>query len=73
MEDKNEKKTKSLPESYFKVDRRYRDSKYFLVDQLRYASEPVQEYRSIKQSILQSGEFNLAQRNFQFAEVFLDF
>ncbi len=37
------------------------------MDQLRYA-ESIQDFRSIKQAIFRSAEFNVGQRAFQFAK-----
>jgi hypothetical protein len=53
---------------HMKVDRRYRESNYFLADQLRY-SEDVQDFRSVKQSIARSPFFNLQHQVFQFAKI----
>jgi hypothetical protein len=70
MSDQNSqsKNSPQLPDHYLKTDRRYRESQYFLMDQLRYA-EAVQEFRSVKQAILRSVEFNVGRRVFQFANV----
>ena len=38
------------PDVHYKVDKRYRESDYFLEDQLLY-SESVQEFRAIKEAI----------------------
>ncbi len=62
-----ENQSNDLASEYMKVDRRYRESKYFLMDQLRYA-ESVNDFRSVKQAIMRSTEFNLAKRAFQFAK-----
>lgn len=55
-----------LDAKYYKVDRRYRQSEYFLADQLRYA-EAVQDFRSIKNALMNSTQFNLAKVAFHFA------
>ncbi|MEZ4574145.1 MAG: hypothetical protein R2857_04350 [Vampirovibrionales bacterium] len=47
------KQDQSIDSRYLKVDRRYRESEYFLADQLRYA-EAVQEFRSVKNAMLNS-------------------
>lgn len=59
---------KDLPSAYAKVDRRYRESQYFLADQLRYA-ESVQDFQSVRQAIRRSGEFSVGQRAFQFSPI----
>ena len=38
------------PDIHYKVDKRYRESDYFLEDQLLYA-ESVQEFRAIKEAL----------------------
>jgi hypothetical protein len=58
----------NLPEGHIKVDRRYRQSNYFLNDQLRYA-ESIQDFRSVKQAVIRSSHFNLSRAAFQFAKV----
>lgn len=57
-----------LSEGHRKVDRRYRESQYFLTDQLRY-SESVQDFRSIKQAIQRSIGFDVGKRAFQFFRI----
>ncbi len=59
---------KKLPDGYSKIDRRYQNSKNFLIDQLR-SSESVNDFRSVKQALFRSTEFSVAQRTFQFARV----
>lgn len=53
------------PDVHYKVDKRYRESEYFLEDQLRYA-ESVQEFRSIRDTILGASAFNLGKLAFRF-------
>lgn len=65
MSDLNSLQHDSLSTQYRKVDRRYRESNYFLMDQLRYA-DSVQEFRTIKKAILRSSEFDVGKRAFQF-------
>jgi hypothetical protein len=60
--------TQDLPEGYSKFDKRYQDSKDFLMQQLRY-SGTVQDFRTVKQVIMRSLEFNVSARTFQFAKV----
>ncbi|MCA9799197.1 MAG: hypothetical protein KC474_06575 [Cyanobacteria bacterium HKST-UBA04] len=60
------KQDQSIDSRYLKVDRRYRESEYFLADQLRYA-EAVQEFRSVKNAMLNSSQFSLADVAFRFA------
>lgn len=60
-----------LPEGCPKVDRRYRESRYFLMDQLQYA-ESVRDFRSIKQAIARSNNFDLPGQAFQFARITTD-
>ena len=57
--------------SFYKVDRRYRESQYFLADQLRYA-EAINDFRSVKQALLKSTNFNIAKVAFQFAKVMVN-
>lgn len=56
------------PDVHYKVDKRYRESEYFLEDQLRYA-ESVQEFRSIRDTILGTSAFNLGKLAFRFIRV----
>lgn len=56
------------PDVHMKVDKRYRESDYFLEDQLRYA-EAVQEFRSIRESVLGTTAFNLGKLAFKFIRV----
>ena len=53
------------PEVHYKVDKRYRESDYFLEDQLRYA-ESVQEFRSIRDALMSVSAFNLGKLVFRF-------
>ena len=58
----------ALPDGYAKIDRRYQESKNYLMEKMRY-SEPCTQFRSIKQALLGSSEFCVGQRAFQFARV----
>jgi hypothetical protein len=60
-----------LPGSHQKVDKRYRESKYFLMDQLRYA-DSVEDFRTVKQAVLRSTQFSIGGRAFQFAKVHVE-
>jgi hypothetical protein len=53
------------PDVHYKVDKRYRESDYFLEDQLRYA-ESVQEFRSIRDALVSASAFNLGKLAFRF-------
>ena len=53
---------------HYKVDKRYRDSDYFLNDQLQYA-ESVQEFRSIRDAITKATAFNLGKFAFNFMRI----
>lgn len=57
-----------LPSHLRKVDKRYRETNYFLMDQLRY-SETVEEFRSVKNALTRASGFKVGQRAFQFAAV----
>ena len=61
----------TLPGSHQKVDKRYRESKHFLMDQLRYA-DSVQDFRTVKHAILRSTQFSIGQQAFQFARVHVE-
>ena len=56
------------PNVHYKVDKRYRDSEYFLNDQLQYA-ESVQEFRSIRDAITKASAFNLGKFAFNFMRI----
>lgn len=62
--------TQQLDAGYYKVDHRYRESNYFLADQLRYA-EAVQDFRSVKQALTRSTQFSLANVAFRFARAIM--
>lgn len=53
------------PDVHYKVDKRYRESDYFLEDQLRYA-EAVQEFRSIREALTNAAAFDLGKLAFRF-------
>ncbi len=60
--------TQDLPEGYSKFDKRYQDSKDFLMQQLRHSAS-VQDFRTVKQAIMRSMQFSVGARTFQFAKV----
>lgn len=69
--EKSMSNSQGIPDNYIKVDRRYRESQYFLMDQLRY-SEAVQDFRSVNQAIKTSANFNIGKQTFQFAKLIAD-
>lgn len=59
---------KGLPDSYVKIDDGYSQSRRYLIDKLRY-NESVADFRSIRSAILNSGEFSVGKRTFQFSQI----
>lgn len=56
------------PLAYKKVDTRYSASRDFLITQLREA-DSVHDFRTVKQAVIRSSQFNVGSRAFQFARV----